>query len=288
MSATDLWADAQHLCPMPFDSTYYAAVVEGRDGWKPRSTRTLAGRAGLAVEVKAGELVRLRLPEGAQIVHFFPFNSHDPDERYYAHHTVLIEGFWLTRWSRLFGVMARFRPLLTIIEDTVTPSRRPELARPGRHHPVFGGWCTPADWRFGGGADGIATAWEQFAGLLDGLGQPRRLIKDEVCFFQKVAIDEYSQQLVRLPSDAMPGDRVTLFAELDLTILLALSPYVDGALPASQLAGVEPRPVEVTGFERVADPLAWPYPGDPYPDISLYLDEHGRRADVPAPTRGME
>lgn len=288
MPAPDPWADPQHLCPMPFARPFYADLLSRRETWTARSTQTLAGRSGTAVHVSAGEILRLQLLEGAQIVHFFPFNRHDPDERYYAHHTVLIEGLWLTRWSRMFGMMARFRPLLTVLEDTVTPPRRAELAQPGRHHPVFGGWCTPSDWRFGGGPDGIPTAWDQFAAQMDGLGNPRSLIKDEACFFQKVAISPYSQQLERVPSDALPGDHVTLLAEIDLTILLALSPYVDGGRPAAQLAGVEPRPVEVTIFDRAATPLAWPYPGDAYPDMSLYLDEHGNRDDTPSPTRGME
>jgi uncharacterized protein YcgI (DUF1989 family) len=91
-----------------------------------------------------------------------------------------------------------------------------------------------------------------------------------------------------MPSEALPGDRVTLFAELDLTVLLALSPYVDGARGAGELDGVEPRPVEVTVHDQVAEPLAWPYPGDPYPDLSLYLDDNGVRSDEPGPTPGME
>lgn len=286
---TDAWADPVHLCPQPFDADYYTGLVARRDQWTPRTTSILDGNRGTICQLNAGELIRFRLLAGAQIVHLFPFNTHDPDERYYAHHTVLIEGLWLARYSRLFGVMARYRPLMTILEDTVTPPRSPSAhVAPGRHHTVFGGAGTPLDWRLGGGRHGVLSTWEQQALLLENLGLSPGLIKDEACLFQKVAIDPYSQQLLPQPSDALPGDVVTLFAELDLTVLVTLSPYVDGGRTAAAVGDEQPRPVEITIYDRIADPLPWPYPGQPYPDISLYLDETGARSDVPAPTPGLE
>jgi uncharacterized protein YcgI (DUF1989 family) len=272
---------------MPFEKSFYERLVAQRREWKPRSTAVLHDLSGTLCQVSAGELIRLRLAAGAQIVHFFPFNAYDPDERYDGQNTSLFESLYLTRFSRLFGTMARSRPLMTLLEDSVTPPRYPG-ACPGRHHPTFGGNGTPADWRFGGGAEGISTAWEQYVALLATLDLPASLIKDEVCFFEKVAIAPYSQQLLRFASDALPGDCVTLFAEIDLTILIALSPYVDGGRAASDLSGAETRPVEVTVFEKISKPLGWPYPGQPYADVLLYLDENGVRADTPTPTPGLE
>lgn len=267
-----------HLCPMPFQKDFYADLLGRRAQWEAASSRVLRDDGGLACRVAAGQALRLRLLEGAQIVHCFPFNADDPDERYYAQHTILIEGLWLTRFSRMFGTMARYRPLMTVLEDTVAAPRGPGLSSPGWHHPAFGGWGTPADWRFSGGRGGVRSAWEQLVGLLRAGGHDPALVKDEACFFQKVAIDPDGRAVRHLGSDAMAGDCVTLFAEIDLVVLLALSPYRDGSRPAAAIGDGGPRAVEVTVFEALATPLAWPYPGEPYPDIGGYLDERGRRS----------
>jgi uncharacterized protein YcgI (DUF1989 family) len=265
---------------MPFHKDFYTDLLGRRDRWREDSSTVLADTGGLACHLSAGQAVRLRLLEGAQIVHVFPFNAADPDERYYAQHTILIEGLWLSRFSRMFGTMARYRPLMTVLEDTVAVPRGPGGTSPGWHHPVFGGWGTPADWRFSGGPSGVPSAWEQLAGLMRAGGHDPSSIKDEACFFQKVAIEADGRQVRHVGSDAMAGDHVTLFAEIDLVVLIALSPYQDGSRPAAAIGDAGPRPVEVTVFEALAPPLGWPYPGQPYPDIGRYLDEEGRRSTV--------
>lgn len=141
----------------------------------------------------------------------------------------------------------------------------------GRHHAVFGGSGTPADWHFGNGPARVMTTWEQFVSILKRRGLDPNLLKDNACLFQKTAIDAHSQRLEILPSDAVRGDYVDFFAEVDLLVLIALSPYIDGSRPATDLGGVQPRAIEVQVTEGIRDPLPWPYPGIPYPDLSLYL-----------------
>lgn len=286
MSNQELWRDTTHLCPKPLDLAFYQALVADQEHWQPRSTTALADFDGLAVELAAGELLRLQLRDGAQIVHCYPLNPADPDERYWAQHTVTTEGLFLTRYGRLWGSMARHRPMLTFLEDTVTPPRR-DGAIAGRHHPCFSGTSTPAFWRAAGGAPDIPSGWHQMATLVEQRGwDPLSVLdKEDACLFQKGRIDEYTQHLLLLPSDALTGDRVTLFAEFDLVVLLALSPFVDGSAPAATL---RPRPVDVTVCARVAEPPGWPYPNTGYPDLDLYLDENGVRSNEPIPTAGRE
>lgn len=272
------FSDFGHLCPMPFDRGFYRDLLAGQDEWEVESQQRYDQAEGRVVELKAGQILKVKLLEGPQIVHLFPFNSEDPDERYYAHHTILIESLYLTRYSRMFSTMARFRPLMTILADTVATVRNPDRSPVGRHHPAFGGWGTPANWQFSGGKPGVATAWDQLVEAIEQTGNDRSLIKDELCLFQKCVIDRNGRRLRRLRSDAMAGDYVTLFAEIDLTVLLALSPYRDGGSPASEMGDGTPRAVELTVYEKAAEPLAWPYPGEPYPDISGYLDQEGHRS----------
>lgn len=238
---------------------------------------------GRAIELAAGESLTVELLEGPQVVHLFALNRNDPDERYWAQETCLIEGLFLTRSSRLWGTMARFRPLLTVLEDTVADRPTgPGVA--GKHHPAYGGAGTPAAWRAAGGRAAV-SAWEQLAALLTERGLRPALIKDEACLFQKSRIDPHARRLEIEASDALAGDAVALYAEIDLVVLLALSPFLDGACSP---AGNDPRPravaLHTTG--ALAEPLAWPYPDVPYPDISLYEDATGKRTDRSEPTAG--
>lgn len=287
MRRSDLFTDDQtRLTPRPFNMDFYSSIIPGLASRKACRMAILNNFEGMTCDMVAGELIRITLLDVPQIVNFFAFNAHDPDERYWAHNTLLSESLFLTRYSRLWGTMARNRPLLTILEETVTPPRR-EGAVFGRHHPAFGGSGTPADWRFAGGASGVSTTWEQLVSLITSLGLSASLIMDDVCFFQKVAIEPYTSHVLTLPSDALAGDRVTLFAEIDVTILLALSPYLGGSLPPGEIVDPRPGKVEVAIMERLATPLPWPYPGEPYPDLALYVDETGTRSDEPSSTPGL-
>jgi uncharacterized protein YcgI (DUF1989 family) len=89
---------------------------------------------------------------------------------------------------------------------------------------------------------------------------PSHLLTQNVSLFQRSRIDPGRQTIEILPSVAEGGDRVALFAEVDLCVLLALSPYVDGGPAVGDPGAVR---LEVTG--PVAEPLGWPYEAAPYP-----------------------
>lgn len=255
--------------------------------------RQLVGRShklpasiGAIVEVKGGSLVSFELPDGPQIVNVFFWNTHDPDERYWAEETMLIEGAYLQRRARLWGTMARFRPLATVVEDTVVTLRlagQPQAF----HHFAHGGSGTPADWRTCGGQPGVASTWERLVEAMQSAGLPAHNLTENLSLFQKTAIDPISQVLTILPSDAVPGDRHVWFAEIDLTLAITASPYREGGVPIASLNG-DTRPVIVRIESDVAKPLSWPYPGMAYPDLSLYLDPTtGARTHEVGPTPGI-
>ena len=221
---------------------------------------------------------------GPQIVNVFPWNADDPDERYWAEETMLIEGAKLQRYTRLWSTMARFRPMATVIDDTVVNLRHhgdPQAF----HHFVHGGSGTPADWAARGGKSDVASTWERLTDAMDTVRLPARLLTENMSLFQKTAIDPVAQTITILPSDAVPGDRVVFFAEFDLTLAVALSPYGGGGV--DNLDGTT-NPVSVRVEPDIAQPLGWPYPGVAYPDLSLYLDEDGKRSHEIGPTPGLD
>ncbi len=268
----------------PFDSAFYRGVADARSTAKQRVEQVVADPAGYRLDVKAGELLTVELIDGPQIVNMLAFNSDDPDERFWAHQTCLIDGLFLSRWSRLWGTMARLRPLMTVLEDTVATRPIDGVVAP-KHHPVLGGAGTPAQWHYSGGGMSAMSSWAQFARGLEASGLGAELIVDNACLFQKSAVE--GGRVTTYPSDALRGDRLTFFVEIDLAVLLALSPCLDGSDPPNQIRS-SPRAVKVAVTEPVAEPLAWPYEGMGYPDLSLYLDSNGVRSTEATPTPGRE
>ncbi len=280
----ELLKTSAHLCPTPIDSAFYENAAARLASAEVTAEHRLDDFGGLAVDVPKGAAVTLTLLEGAQIVNAFAYNPADPDERMWQQ-SVLREGIFLRRYSRVWGTMARYRPLLTVLEDTV--SADPHLPR-AQHHPYFGGSGTPADWRAAGGAQGVASTWEQLAGLLSEREVPVHILGENLCLFQRSIVNPDPMRVEILPSNAVTGDRITLFAEIDLCLLLALSPYVDGGRAASEPGAPQPRAVRVSVTEPIVEPLAWPYPEIRYPDISLYLDDTGTRSTEVETTRGID
>lgn len=241
---------------------------------------------GLIVKAPAGSLISFEVPDGAQIANVFFWNSADPDERYWAEETMLVDGAFLQRRMRMWGTMARFRPLATVVEDTVANLRRPGEPQ-AFHHFAHGGSGTPMDWKIKGGPPGITTTWERLTAAMAGAGLMAGSLTQNVSLFQKTAVDPISQILTILPSDAAPGDRIVWFAEIDLTLAIAASPYGAGGVPPSHLSGAT-RPVVVRVEEGVAAPLGWPYADTAYPDLSLYIDpDTGHRSTVVGRTPGI-
>lgn len=267
----------------PFDTAFYNRLRSLLETATVRETHLLDEPSGASFRVDAGELLTVELLEGAQIVNMILLNASDPDERFWAHQTCLIDGLFLTRWSRLWGTMARLRPLMTVLEDTVAVRPLPGVTA-AKHHPVLGGSGTPAAWYYSGGRMGAKSVWSQFARTLAERSLGPELIVDDASLFQKAAVE--GGRLETYPSDALASDRLTFFAEIDLIVVLALSPSVDGSVPPSRVRS-RPRPVQATIIEAIAEPVGWPYAGIGYPDLSLYLDASGVRSTDAVPTPGL-
>lgn len=274
-----------HRHDRPIDRDFYGAIrLTLGDAPLVGTSSEVAGDTGIIVKAPAGSAVAFELLEGPQITNVFMWDSEDPDERYWAEETMLIEGSNMQRYTRLWGTMARFRPLATVIEDTVVNLRRPGAPQ-AFHHFVHGGSGTPADWAARGGREGVSSTWERLTAAMATAGLAPDELTENLSLFQKTAIEPMAQTISILPSDALAGDRMIWFSEVDLTLAVALSPYAGGGTPPAELDG-STRPVRVTVQEGIAAPLGWPI-GVPYPNLSLYEDAGGKRDRAIGPTLGI-
>ncbi len=265
-------SDERYHHRRPLNGAFYDAIVDGLASGSPALRSRPLPPEGLVEPLEAGDVVTIRLVRAAQIVHLFAWTLADPDERIWPHETSGMENAFLGRHSRIWSTMARFRPLLTVIEDTVTSTEPPV----GSHHFVLGGFEVPQTWRAAGGSTGVSSSWDRFEALLGKARVDPAIHRDHVSLFQKMVVEEATQRFLNAPSDARGGDRVSLYAEVDLAVALVPSPYRGGGIEPARLDGsVEPVVVETRASG--VRPLGWPYHGVPYPDLTPYVDEEGRR-----------
>jgi hypothetical protein len=104
-------------------------------------TASLRSRAlpleGLIEHLEAGHVITVRLVRAAQIVHLFAWNPADSDERIWPHETSGIENAFLGQYSRIWSMMARFRPLLTWIALSERWSSRRRASDFSTHRPTL-------------------------------------------------------------------------------------------------------------------------------------------------------
>ena len=147
-----------------FPREWYERLRAERSRFRLREQFTIPKETGKGVVVQRGHTVRFVIIEGPQIADVNVFNAQDPAEHLRAMETLNREGFWLTRFSRLWSNMPRFRPLMTIIEDTVRT--KPGQGEPHHHH-IFGGHCNPYEIPGGSVILTVTTTWYRQFDRLD-------------------------------------------------------------------------------------------------------------------------
>ena len=135
----------------------------------------------------------------------------------------------MTRGSRLWGTMPLYRPLATVIADTVS-----QRVEPGetRHHILLGAHCTKYMWLLATGRADHPNCYDQLCQAVDAAGIARELIHDNVNFFQRTRLDPVSDQYVTEASAVIAGDYVELYAELDLVVAISACPMGSGRFRA--------------------------------------------------------
>jgi uncharacterized protein len=226
---------------------------------EPLATIEILPDSGRHVRVPQGAIFRLTCPDGAQVADVCFFNAADPTEHFWANQTLLREGAHVTRGSRLWGTMPLYRPLATLISDTVS-----ERVAPGetRHHILLGAHCNPYMWLLATGRSDHPNCYDQLCEAVDAAGIARELIHDNVNFFQRTRLDPTSDQYVTEASAVLPGDFVELYAELELLVAISACPMGSGRYRAESGQRDTHRLVASTYSTTHRPPVfAYPTPG---------------------------
>jgi hypothetical protein len=151
--------------------------------------------------------------------------------------------------------MPNFRPLLTIIDDTVVTMDSGTIAR---HHIVLGAHCNKWMWYLATGRDDHPNCYDQLCDAARSAGIDIAHVHDNVNFFQKTRIDPATGFYVTEGSDATSGDYVELYAELDVVVALSTCPIGSGR-HKSESGERDPHPVRIEVYETGIVPTPFAY-----------------------------
>jgi uncharacterized protein len=190
-------------------------------------------RGGRAVRVASGQRVRLVNVEGGQIGDLWAFVADDVSEYHSAEHTRMAVGRLFPRPGEYF-VTNRRRPILLFEED-----RSPGV------HDMLGAACDAIRYAQLGAQGWHASCQENLQRAMAELGHDHVEIPQPINFFQNIPVAA-DGTLGFAPSEAKPGDSVTLRAELDCVVVVSSCPQ--DILPVND-GTVRPLRIELVGSE---------------------------------------
>jgi uncharacterized protein YcgI (DUF1989 family) len=207
-------AEAVRRFPTPtFNRTFYESLRAKRGTFRQVDGIVIPKEEGRGFMVRRGQAARLICVDGPQIADVDVFNADDPREHLWANQTLNRKGAHLTTFSRLWSNMPHFRPLMTVIEDTVetTPTNLG-----ARHHIILGAHCNPYYWLVATGRTDHANCHSNLAAAIAPFGLGPEYVHDNLNLFQKTRIDPHTSRYITEASDVKVGDYVEFYAEMDV------------------------------------------------------------------------
>ena len=176
-------------------------------------THTIDIPAGEArsVTLSEGEVVRVVNSEGHQVVDTWAFCGADLDEHLSMEHSRSATYRILFKPEDVL-VSTRFRPMLTILDDT----------SPGIHDTLHAACSTESNVFYGAPPDN-PNCQDNLKDVLAGFGRQCETIPCPWNLFEHAVVRD-DGSLVDEPSVAEPGDYVELRAEMDLVLICSACP----------------------------------------------------------------
>jgi len=219
---------------------------------------------GKAFIVKKGQSARIVCVERAQIADVCIWNENNFQEHFWDSYTLTRETPFLTTYNRLWSNLPMFRPLMTIIEDTVETVK----THPGdRHHYCFGSHCNPSFWYWAlkDKDHPFVTKYNCWCNLqraIKPFGLDWRNLHDNLNLFQKTHFEQDGSHPV-LPSDAKKGDYVEFYAEMDVLMAVSICPSGTGTYHWSEAEKDTVSPLGVEIYDTGIEPLESQEPTGP-------------------------
>ncbi|MGQ7246656.1 urea carboxylase-associated family protein [Halomonas sp. V046] len=262
--------------PLEVDTRFYDALTQrGAAGARHLvASHRVPVRQGLAWSVKAGQVFRVSIVEGAQVGDFNMWSLHDPRERMWASRTRQLQRAHVSTYDRLWSTLPFLRPMATIIDDTLAGYGVD--GEGGRVHDLLGTRCDPYVNRLLTGEDFDFHCHSNLVRAVAPWGLTEFDVHDVLNIFQCTGLNDDDRYFMKA-CPARRGDYLEFFAEIDLLCALSCCPGGDlsvdlwGPGAKDPLQTCHPLGVEVFAIEKAC------LEGWVSPERAAYGGAHGRR-----------
>ena len=240
----------------PFDRQFYEKLRKAHPTFRKVEESVISvGLAGKGYLVKKGQSLRITCIEGPQMADVGIWNAHTSKEHFWNDMTLGREGANLTTFTRLWGTPPKFRPMMTIIDDTVQESTKPLGAA---HHSCLTAFCDPHYWYWAlkDKTHPYVTTYNCYYNLIRAIapfGLNRDDIHDNINLFTKMYLAEGGRHVMDV-SDVKKGDYVEFYAEMDVLVGISVCPGGSGSLHYS-CGEQDIKPLGVEIFDTGIAPL---------------------------------
>lgn len=189
---------------------------------------------GRAFEVKKGQVFRLTCIDGSQVADMDVFNRKDFKEAFSSSFTRSVMGAHLTTGAQLLSDAPHFRPLMTIVADTVglKPSRQGAVS-----HDVMLGRCNRKLHEWFTGNKRHPNCQDNLARAIKPYGMEQHDVHDPFNVFMRTGLGKDGRFFYEDPL-AKQGDYVEFRADVDCLVAISACPGKSSG-PVPNRLGVE-------------------------------------------------
>jgi hypothetical protein len=199
-------------------------------------------RTGKAFTLDQGQILRVACHEDTQVADFDVFNRANPKEAFSASQSRAIHGSHLTTGDRLWSHPIYQRAMMTIIADTVGPTRTPEGAK---SHDLLFGPCDEKLYRRATGKAHMPNCRDNIAKAIAAFGLAPEDVHDPLNIFMLTGLDASGKLFYRDPL-ARRGDYMEFYAEMDCLCAISACP--------GKSSGPHPGGLKIEIFQPAAQP----------------------------------
>lgn len=260
--------------PLAVDEAVYGPIARETAGRKLSTEFIVPIRSGRAWTVRAGQVCRLVLVEGPQVVDLNLWNRDNPREKFWASRTKQLHGAHMRVGDRFWSVLPFQRPIATVTADTVNYGFDEDGAG---CHDLLGTRCDPHIHKLLTGEELDVCCHSNLVRAVAPYHLGEYDVHDVLNVFQVTGLTKERNQYFVKPCPGKKGDYFEFFAEIDLLCAISTCPHGDMSVPIWGPNATDPlkvcRPLGVEVYDL--DPALlkkWKSP-----PVSDYAGMHGLR-----------
>lgn len=209
---------------------FYDSVHKHVEGVKAADSFIIPARTGKAWKMRAGQVCRIVVVEGAQVADFNAWNLNNTKERFWAARTRQIHGTHVSTYDRLWSCLPYLRPMLTITRETIEYGLDEDG---GGCHDLLGSRCDPYGHKLLTGGETDTTCHTNLTKAVHEFDLVEDDVHDVLNIFQITGINRKDNTCFVKGSPARKGDYFEFFAEIDLLCAVSACPQGDLSAPVT-------------------------------------------------------